>query len=147
MCLGAGVGRRTRVGGGREGHPFVCMCGRVLCAPGGGGCCYSRLPGKQCPRRVFYGSCWTLISFVPHLSRAAAALSPAKACAHPTPLPHPLLLSPPNPQKKPCTTRSGFTGVRNWLPNIPHGGKCVTNQFEIKSGGRGVHAGVCIKKN
>lgn len=31
---------------------------------------------KQCPRTAFYGSCWTLIPFVLHLSSAAAALSP-----------------------------------------------------------------------
>lgn len=43
--------------------------------------------GKQCPRRVFYGSCWTLISFVPHLSSAAAALSPQKRAPPPPLLP------------------------------------------------------------
>lgn len=41
--------------------------------------------GKQCPRRVFYGSCWTLISFVPYLSSAAAALSPQKRAPTPSP--------------------------------------------------------------
>lgn len=87
--------------------------------------------GKQCPRRVFYGSCWTLISFVPHLSSAAAALSPQKRAPPPPLLP---------PQKKPRTTRSGLTGVHNRLPNIPHGQPCNKS---IKD--QHVHAGVCIK--
>lgn len=50
-------------------------------------CCYSRLPGKQYPRRVFYGSCCTTISFVQHLSPAAAALSPQKRASPRSPLP------------------------------------------------------------
>lgn len=78
--------------------------------------------GKQCPRRVFYGSCWTLISFVARLSSAAAALSPQKR-APPLPL--------PPPPGKPRTTRlrpypgstTGFT--------VSPAGKCVTNQLMI----------------
>lgn len=84
--------------------------------------------GKQCPRRVFYGSCWTLISFVPYLSSAAAALSPQKRAP---PLPTPL--------KKPRTTRSGLTGVHNRLPNIPHG---LCNKSIKYQHARG---GVCVK--
>lgn len=69
-CVGAG---------GKGGHLLSACVGE---------CCERRVEevllspsaGKQCLRRVFYGSCWTLISFVPHLSPAAAALSP-KACA------------------------------------------------------------------
>lgn len=83
--------------------------------------------GKQCPRTAFYGSCWTLIPFVLHLSSAAAALSPQKRAL-------------PPPQQKPRTTRSGLTGAHNRLPNIPHGQLCNKS---IKD--QHVHADVCIK--
>lgn len=75
--------------------------------------------GKQCPRRVFYGSCWTLISFVARLSSAAAALSPQKRARTPTPL---------HPPGKPRTTRylRSTTGLRE-SPT----GKCATNQLII----------------
>lgn len=81
--------------------------------------------GKQCPRRVFYGSCWTLISFVTHLSPAAAALSPQS-------------VRPP----KPRTTRAGLTGVNHRIPKIPHGHSCNKS---IKD--RDLQGRVCIKKN
>lgn len=69
--------------------------------------------GKQCPRRVFYGSCWTLISFVARLSSAAAALSPQKRAP------------PPPPPRK--ATHHAFTAlleVHNGLHSIPCGKAC-----------------------
>lgn len=118
MCLGeegGAVGRRdARVGGGSS--PLLSACvGECCCAPGGGGFAVTPVcPGKQCPRRVFYGSCWTLISFVPHLSRAAAALSPpSPALRSPTARSSPprrkrvpRLTPPSRKKKKPRTTRS-----------------------------------------
>lgn len=147
VCLEEGeegkqAGRQEgRACGGRELTPFVCMCGRVLLRAGWRRVAVTPVcPGKQCPRRVFYGSCWTLISFVPRLSRAAAALSPP---APPPPSPATLLpcppLSaksvrlPPHPRggvgREPRTTRyCVLAGVRNRLPHNPRGAKCVTNQ-------------------
>lgn len=93
----------------------VCVCGgveEVLLFPSA---------GKQCPRRVFYGSCWTLISFVPHLSPAAAALSPAKACAPPSSSPHPSLKK----KKKSHAPRALASPVSTTgLPNVPCGQVC-----------------------
>lgn len=77
--------------------------------------------GKQCPRRVFYGSCWTLISFVPHLSSAAAALSPQKR-APPPPLLPPQKSHAPRALASPVST-TGF-------PISPTDNR-VTNQLKI----------------
>lgn len=84
MEAGACVGAGGRGGDakGEEGHLlFPCVGECCECRVEGGGVEEVLLvpsAGKQCPRRVFYGSCWTLISFVPQVSPAAAALSPQK---------------------------------------------------------------------
>lgn len=67
-------------GGGREGTFCLHVWESVV---GAGGWLLFPSAGKQCPRRVFYGSCWTLISFVARLSCAAAALSPQKRARPP----------------------------------------------------------------
>lgn len=137
---GRGVGRRdARVGGGSS--PLLSACvGECCCAPGGGGFAVTPVcPGKQCPRRVFYGSCWTLISFVPHLSRAAAALSPpSPALRSPTARSSPPRikrvprLTPPSRKKKAthhALLRPASPVSATGFPSIPHGAKCATNQF------------------
>lgn len=145
------MGRQEgRACGGRALTPFCPACvGECCCAPGGGGSLlFPSAPGKQCPRRVFYGSCWTLISFVPRLSRAAAAaaLSPP----HP-PTPKPLLFPPPRKKRAPlpfsCSPslkkkkKKKIHAPRAFLrphrcpqqasPLSPTGPKCVANQFGI----------------
>lgn len=91
MEVGA-EGREFYFWGGGCKHLLSTSVGECCESRVGGGwrrrrCCYSRLPGKQYPRRVFYGSCCTTISFVPHLSPAAAALSPQKRAPPHSPLP------------------------------------------------------------
>ena len=104
-CVGGTLGR---------GAPFVCKCGRVwwwwgeeeaLLFPSAG--------GKQCPRRVFYGSCWTLVSFVPHLEPRSCccccAFTPTQATHHASAPASPLSTVNPPPRQP---------------PNIPHGRLC-----------------------
>lgn len=109
--------------GGREGGHLLSACV--------GECCECRVEGveevllfpsagKQWPRRVFYGSCWTLISFVPHLSPAAAALSPQKRAPPPSPLP-----------KKSHAPRALASPVSTTGFPISPTGNCVTNQLKI----------------
>lgn len=82
-CVGAGDAGR---GGEGKGATFCLQVWESVVSAGWGRA--RRLfpsAGKQCPRRVFYGSCWTLISFVARLSSAAAALSPQKRAPPPSP--------------------------------------------------------------
>lgn len=85
MAVGACVGAGDA--GGREGGTEGTFCLQVWesVVSAGWGRARRLFPsaGKQCPRRVFYGSCWTLISFVARLSSAAAALSPQKRAPAP----------------------------------------------------------------
>lgn len=103
-CVCWGRGR-----GGEGGHLLSACVGE--CCECGGGLLFPSA-GKQCPRRVFYGSCWTLISFVARLSSAAAALSPQKR-ARPPP-------SPP-PRK---ATHHALLEVHDRPESIPHGKAC-----------------------
>lgn len=135
------AGRRdARVGGGSS--PLLSACvGECCCAPGGGGSLFlPSAPVNNASRRVFYGSCWTLISFVARLSRAAAALSP------PAPPPLPSCPALPSPQKacafpppsrkkkKPRTTRyCGLTGDRNRLPHYPPRGQVCNKSIWKKN--------------
>lgn len=153
VCLGVG-----EEGGGRAGRqegracgggssPLLSACVGECCCAGWRGVAVTPVcPGKQCPRRVFYGSCWTLISFVPRLSRAAAALSPSLHLISLLPppafaLPSPQKRAPPpslEGKKKPRTTRScGLTGVRNRLPHYPPRGqvcnKSIWKEINIES--------------
>lgn len=87
MVVGACVGAGDAGGGGEGRGATFCLQVWESVVSGGWGRARRLFPsaGKQCPRRVFYGSCWTLISFVARLSSAAAALSPQKRASPPRP--------------------------------------------------------------
>lgn len=116
-CVGAGDAGR---GGEGKGATFCLQVWESVVSAGWGRA--RRLfpsAGKQCPRRVFYGSCWTLISFVARLSSAAAALSPQKRAP------------PPQPPGKPRTTRLRPYPASATTFAVSPAGKCVTNQLMI----------------
>lgn len=118
-CVCWGRGRRGPRGEG--GHLLSASVGECCEWRVGAGEALIPSAHKQCPRRVFYGSCWTLISFVARLSSAAAALSPQKRAR--TPLPP----SPPTESHAPRVY--GPTRGPQRASQYPLREKCVTNQL------------------
>lgn len=130
-----------RACGGRELTPFVCMCGRVLLRAG-----WRRVavppvcPGKQCLEE-------SVLWLVLDSDFFCCASEPRSCCAFsPCTSSSPLLSCPPlsaksvrlppslEEKKKSHAPRviAASPVTATGFPTIPHGAKCVTNQFGKK---------------